>query len=102
MSEGTGRAAALPWPAAGKTGTSQDWRDAWFVGFTRDLVAGVWAGNDKGAAMRGVTGGGLPARLWKRFMSVALAGTPPRPILDPPASPAGWSRTDSEERDDGR
>ncbi|MFQ5958700.1 MAG: transglycosylase domain-containing protein, partial [Alphaproteobacteria bacterium] len=80
---GTGRAAALPWPAAGKTGTSDEWRDAWFVGFTRDLVAGVWVGNDDVEAMNAVTGGGLPARLWARFMRTALAGLPPRPILDP-------------------
>ncbi len=86
--DGTGRAAALPWPAAGKTGTSQDSRDAWFIGFTRGLAAGVWVGNDDGAPMKGVTGGGLPARLWKRFMSAALAGTTPRPILDPAPFPA--------------
>ncbi|MFQ5783690.1 MAG: transglycosylase domain-containing protein [Alphaproteobacteria bacterium] len=83
ITRGTGRAAALPWPVAGKTGTSQESRDAWFVGFTRGLVAGVWVGNDDGAAMKGVTGGGLPARLWARFMAAALAGSEPRPLLDP-------------------
>ena len=93
---GTGRAAALPWPVAGKTGTSDEWRDAWFVGFTRDLVVGVWVGNDDAAAMNTVTGGGLPARLWARFMRTALAGIPPRPILDPLSflrdlSAAGWT-----------
>lgn len=102
IDEGTGRAAALPWPAAGKTGTSQDSRDAWFVGFTRDLVAGVWTGNDDGAAMKGVTGGGLPARLWARFMSAALAGTPPRPIVDPPATSSNWSQGDTTKRDSSR
>ncbi len=81
VTEGTGRAAALPFPVAGKTGTSQDSRDAWFVGFTRDLIAGVWLGNDNRAPMKGVTGGGLPARLWARFMKAALAGTAVRPLL---------------------
>ena len=84
IDEGTGRAARLPWPAAGKTGTSQDWRDAWFIAFTRDLVAGVWVGNDDGAPMNRVTGGGLPARLWARFMTQALAGAAPRPLLAGP------------------
>jgi len=93
ITEGTGRAARIPWPAAGKTGTSQDSRDAWFIGFTRGLVAGVWVGNDDGAPMKGVTGGGLPARLWKRFMGAALAGSPPRPLLDPAPFPDAplWS-----------
>ncbi len=80
MVEGTGRAARTLWPAGGKTGTSQDWRDAWFVAFNRDLVAGVWIGNDNGAPMDRVTGGGLPARLWARFMTAAQAGVAPRPL----------------------
>jgi penicillin-binding protein 1A len=67
--EGTGRRAALAVPAAGKTGTSQDFRDAWFVGYRPGLVAGVWLGNDDGAPMRKVTGGGLPAELWHEFMT---------------------------------
>ena len=58
---GTGKAAKIGRPAAGKTGTSQEFRDAWFVGFTRELVAGVWFGNDDGEPMTNVTGGGLPA-----------------------------------------
>ncbi len=87
IGEGTGRAARLPWPAAGKTGTSQGSRDAWFVAFTRDLVAGVWVGNDDRAPMQGVTGGGLPARTWARFMAEALAAAPPRPLLDALAAP---------------
>ena len=81
---GTGRAARLPWPAAGKTGTSQEWRDAWFVAFTRELTAGVWVGNDDGAPMKRVSGGGLPAVLWARFMAAALAGVAPRPLLTGP------------------
>ncbi|MFQ5765493.1 MAG: penicillin-binding transpeptidase domain-containing protein, partial [Rhodospirillales bacterium] len=77
---GTGRAARLDRPAAGKTGTSQNFRDAWFVGFTAELVAGVWMGNDDGSPMKGVTGGGLPAALWHDFMAQAHAGAPPRPL----------------------
>ncbi len=80
LSEGTGKAARLERPAAGKTGTSQDFRDAWFVGYTADLVAGVWVGNDDGAPMTRVTGGGLPARLWRAFMSEAHDGLPARPL----------------------
>jgi len=88
VSEGTGKTANLNRPAAGKTGTSQDYRDAWFVGYTADLIAGVWVGNDNGAGMNGVTGGGLPAAVWRDVMldahrtlpAVALSGwTPPEP-----------------------
>jgi len=80
IARGTGRAARLDRPAAGKTGTSQEFRDAWFVGFTAELVAGVWVGNDDSSPMKRVTGGGLPARLWRGFMTDALRGTPPRPL----------------------
>jgi len=72
IADGTGRAA---WPgqrAAGKTGTSQDFRDAWFIGYAGDLVTGVWVGNDDFTPMKRVTGGGLPARLWRTFMVDAL------------------------------
>jgi len=72
IEDGTGRAARIGAPAAGKTGTSQDFRDAVFVGFSGDLVVGVWVGNDNGAAMKRVTGGNLPARIWQRFMSQAI------------------------------
>jgi penicillin-binding protein 1A len=77
---GTGKAAAPGRPAAGKTGTSQDFRDAWFVGYTTDLVAGVWFGNDDGRAMKGVTGGSLPAVLWGRILRRALADLPPQAL----------------------
>ena len=77
---GTGKAARLNRPAAGKTGTSQNHRDAWFVGYTADLVTGVWVGNDNGAPMKRVTGGGLPAVLWKRFMADAHKGRAVRPL----------------------
>ncbi len=77
---GTGRAARLDRPAAGKTGTTQDYRDAWFVGFTADLVCGVWVGNDDRSPMRRVTGGGLPARIWHDVMIAANRGRPVRPL----------------------
>ena len=87
---GSGKAAALNRPAAGKTGTSQDFRDAWFVGYTADLVAGVWMGNDDGKSMRGVTGGGLPARLWRVVMMEAHGNLPPRslPGMERPSAAA--------------
>jgi penicillin-binding protein 1A len=71
--EGTGTAARLDQPAGGKTGTSEDYHDAWFVGFTSDLVVGVWAGNDDNSPMNGVTGGSLPASIWHDFVSAAEA-----------------------------
>ena len=80
IAEGTGRAAALERPAGGKTGTSQDNRDAWFIGFTADLVAGVWVGNDDASPMPGITGGTLPARIWRVFMTAAHEGIPKRPL----------------------
>ncbi len=80
IATGTGKAARMSRPAAGKTGTSQNARDAWFVGFTADLVAGVWMGNDDERPMSSVTGGGAPARLWKGFVTAALSGTPERPL----------------------
>ena len=70
--QGTGRRAALPLPVFAKTGTSQNNRDAWFIGFAGDLVVGVWVGNDDGSPMKNVSGGGLPADIWKDFMQVAL------------------------------
>ncbi|KAA5597204.1 transglycosylase domain-containing protein [Blastochloris sulfoviridis] len=69
---GSGRKAQIPgWQAAGKTGTTQDFKDAWFVGFTGRLVAGVWLGNDDSASMKKVIGGGLPAEIWGRLMREA-------------------------------
>ena len=92
LETGTGRAARLDRPAGGKTGTSQGHRDAWFVGYSRDLVAGVWLGNDDNRSMDGVTGGGLPARIWAAFMSGAERGRPARALVDAPASAAGAER----------
>ncbi len=75
---GTGRRAALPdQPAAGKTGTTQDFRDAWFVGYTSQLTAGVWVGNDDGKPMNRATGGSLPAEIWNQVMRVAHEGKAP-------------------------
>jgi penicillin-binding protein 1A len=71
--EGTGKAARIPAPAAGKTGTTQDYRDAWFIGFTPELVVGVWVGNDDNTPMNGVTGGSLPATIWREFVTQAAA-----------------------------
>ena len=71
--EGRGRAAKVSVPAAGKTGTSQEYRNAWFVGFTPDLVVGVWVGNDDNSPMRNVMGGDVPARIWNEFVTQASA-----------------------------
>jgi len=78
---GTGTAADIGRPAAGKTGTSSDFRDAWFMGYSRDLVGGVWLGNDDNHPMKRVTGGGLPARLWQKIMTKAHQGIPARPLF---------------------
>jgi penicillin-binding protein 1A len=88
IEHGTGRAAALDGFAAGKTGTSQDYRDAWFIGFNDALVVGVWVGNDDGTPMDRVTGGSLPAAIWKRVMTEAptvMAGDE-RPATQAPPS----------------
>jgi penicillin-binding protein 1A len=78
VEHGTGRAAALDGFAAGKTGTSGDYRDAWFIGFDEHLVTGVWVGNDDRTPTKQVTGGSLPAEIWKRFMSQAATIAGPR------------------------
>jgi penicillin-binding protein 1A len=93
ITHGTGTHAFIGRPAAGKTGTSQNWRDAWFVGFTPDYAAGVWVGNDDGRSMAKVTGGSLPADIWRRVMLVAHRGLPPRnfdwlPNAPEPSGPA--------------
>jgi penicillin-binding protein 1A len=72
---GTAHKAALPgWPAAGKTGTSQDFRDAWFIGYTGYLMTAVWLGNDDGSPTKKITGGSLPVDIWSRFMREAHQG----------------------------
>ncbi|MHA6346857.1 transglycosylase domain-containing protein [Roseivivax sp. CAU 1761] len=81
VSEGTGTRARLPdREAAGKTGTSNEQRDAWFVGFTADYVAGVWMGYDDNTPLTGVTGGGLPAEIWQETMLRVHEGLEPRPL----------------------
>ncbi|WP_293574716.1 transglycosylase domain-containing protein [Phaeobacter sp.] len=96
VSEGSGQRAQIPgWQAAGKTGTTQAARDAWFVGFTADYVAGVWMGYDDNTPLSGVTGGGLPADIWKEVMVRVHEGQTPKPLpmiapqpITPPAAPA--------------
>lgn len=75
---GTGREAAIGRPVAGKTGTSQDHRDAWFIGFTPDWLCAVWVGNDDNRPMAKVTGGQIPAGIFRRFMAEAHRGLPVR------------------------
>lgn len=98
VTSGTGRRASLlDHPVAGKTGTSQDNRDAWFIGYTAHLTAGVWIGNDDGKPMRNAVGGGLPAEIWREVMTLAherrapvalpgLSMSPVASIVAPPAA----------------
>ena len=78
IARGTGTGAAIDRPAAGKTGTTSDYCDAWFVGYTTDLVAGVWIGCDDNSDLDGMTGGNLPASVWQAFMEKATANMPVR------------------------
>jgi penicillin-binding protein 1A len=93
LTSGTGRRAALPFAAAAKTGTSQGFRDAWFVGYSADVAAAVWVGNDDGSAMNRVVGGSLPADIWHEVMLTAHNGRQPAPLQGvatsslPPAAP---------------
>jgi membrane peptidoglycan carboxypeptidase len=100
VDNGTGHAARLDTPVAGKTGTSEDYRDAWFIGFTKDLVVGVWVGNDDNSPTDRVVGGDLPAKIWHDFVEpaervisapVAVEGTsePPAQSTSPGPAPAG-------------
>jgi penicillin-binding protein 1A len=85
---GTAKKAEIPgWQAAGKTGTSQDYRDAWFIGYTSNLVTGVWLGNDDNTPTKKATGGGLPVEVWSRFMKTAHEGVP---VAALPNAQAGW------------
>jgi penicillin-binding protein 1A len=85
---GTAKKADIPgWPAAGKTGTSQDYRDAWFIGYTASLVTGVWLGNDDNSPTKKATGGGLPVEVWSRFMKAAHDGVP---VAALPGSQGNW------------
>jgi len=78
---GTGKRAQFgDFEIAGKTGTSQDYRDAWFIGYTADLIAGVWVGNDDNSPTKRVTGGSIPADIWRDVMALAHQDLPPRPL----------------------
>jgi len=97
IERGTAREAALNGFAAGKTGTTQENRDAWFIGFNESLVVGVWVGNDDHSPMRGVTGGSLPAVIWKDFMTKAatLQGSPSPTAGNAPAADEDSARRPS-------
>ena len=88
VQRGTGRAANLSVPTFGKTGTTSDYRDALFVGFAGDLVVGVWIGNDDNRPLPGTAGGGLPARIWRAFMTEALGARATSPAASVPLSQA--------------
>ena len=100
LTTGTARKAELGgFPAAGKTGTSQDFRDAWFVGYTGHLIAGVWLGNDDNSPTKKLTGGGMPVDIWSRFMKAAHQGLPvadlpghgrPQPTTRAPQAPPAY------------
>ena len=83
---GTAGKAEFGWPAAGKTGTSQKSKDAWFIGYTANLTTGVWFGNDDGTPTKDITGGSLPTIAWRQFMEAAHQGVPVRPL------PGNWQR----------
>ncbi|MCA1776215.1 MAG: PBP1A family penicillin-binding protein [Paracoccaceae bacterium] len=103
VEQGTGQRARMGgWEIAGKTGTTNSQRDAWFIGFTGDYVTGVWMGNDDNTPLAGVTGGGLPADIWHETMTRITSGQQPTPLpMEPPpaASGAGTLSTDSVEAD---
>jgi penicillin-binding protein 1A len=92
---GTARSAAISGrDIAGKTGTTSDYKDAWFVGYTGGFVTAVWVGKDDNTAMRGVTGGAAPAAIWKGFMEAALPRLNVQPIPNGPPMPEGWVAPD--------
>ncbi len=80
MEKGTAKGARIGRDAAGKTGTTSNYKDAWFVGYTPYMVAGVWVGNDNATPMRRVTGGNIPARIWKSYMKASHAGIKERSL----------------------
>ena len=105
VEQGTGRRAALPdRQVAGKTGTTQAARDAWFIGYSADYVAGVWMGYDDNTPLTGVTGGGLPAEIWREVMVRVHEGLPPAPLpmivpaprLPPQAAAPSQARTSAQ------
>jgi len=95
VSSGSGRSAAISGrDLAGKTGTTSDYKDAWFVGYTGGFVTAVWVGKDDNTAMRGVTGGSSPAAIWKGFMEAALPRLDAPAIPNGPPMPEGWVAPD--------
>jgi penicillin-binding protein 1A len=95
---GTARAAQLSQPVYGKTGTTQEHRDAVFVGFTGDIIVGVWVGNDDHSPMKGVTGGGLPAQIWRDFVGGALDAGLVERVQPPPPPPPPADAVEAVER----
>jgi penicillin-binding protein 1A len=83
INNGTGAGANIGRPAAGKTGTTSDYKDAWFVGYTPDLVASVWVGYDTDGHLNGITGGTIPATIWRNFMQKSLSKVPVRDFIKP-------------------
>ncbi|MPM29377.1 Penicillin-binding protein 2D [bioreactor metagenome] len=104
LTRGTGTAANIGRPAAGKTGTTNDYKDAWFVGFTPDIVASVWIGYDNDGYLNGITGGSLPADIWRIFMANASSKYPVRDFIKPagliiPEPPILDEKTDKDTED---
>jgi len=87
IERGTGKNARINRDAAGKSGTSQNYRDAWFIGYTADRVAAVWVGNDNGTVMNQVTGGGLPALMWRDLITLAHRDVSGRKLIGVEALP---------------
>ena len=98
VNNGTGKGARIGRDVAGKTGTTSDYKDAWFIGYTPDLVAGVWVGNDDNDPMKKVSGATLPAQIWHGFMAAALAGIPATslPTASGFMSQLPWNSTEPE------
>ncbi|MDU2065802.1 MAG: penicillin-binding protein 1A [Sporomusaceae bacterium] len=100
ITSGTGAGANIGRPAAGKTGTTSDYKDAWFVGYTPDLVAAVWMGMDNDGTLSGITGGDLPATIWRAFMTTAAASYPSRDFPRPSGVSDGQLAADSSLREE--
>ena len=100
--KGTGKGAAIGRPAAGKTGTTSNYNDAWFVGYTPDLVASVWIGNDDNTSLDGIMGGGLPATIWSHFMQNALLNVPAHDFDELVVDRRGSGNVVTEVRDNSR